>query len=67
MLRLTFKEATMTTAKTPTFSDTEIIQLLVQQYQLSGQLKRLPGYCDQNLLLTTDNNKQYIVKIANAS
>jgi len=57
----------MTTAKTPTFSDIEIIQLLVQQYQLSGQLKKLPGYCDQNLLLTTDDNEQYIVKIANSA
>ena len=57
----------MTTAKTPTFSDIEINQLLAQQYQLSGQLKKLPGYCDQNLLLTTDNNEQYIVKIANSA
>jgi len=57
----------MTTAKTPTFSDIEIIQLLVQQYQLLGQLKKLPGYCDQNLLLTTDNNEKYIVKIANSA
>ena len=57
----------MTTAKTPVFIDIEIIQLLAQQYHLSGQLKKLPGYCDQNLLLTTDNNQQYIVKIANSA
>ncbi|WP_340677424.1 aminotransferase class III-fold pyridoxal phosphate-dependent enzyme [Paraglaciecola sp.] len=57
----------MTTAKTPTFSDIEILQLLVQQYQLSGQLKALQGYCDQNLLLTTYNREQYIVKIANSA
>ena len=56
----------MTTAKVPKFSDIEIIQLLTQQYQLSGQLKSLPGYCDQNLLLTTEDNEQYIVKIANS-
>ncbi len=56
----------MTTAKTPTFSNIEIIQLLIQQYRLSGRLKSLPGYCDQNLLLTTTDNEQYIVKIANA-
>ncbi len=57
----------MTTAKTPTFSDIEITKLLVQQYQLTGQLKKLPGYCDQNFLLTTENNEQYIVKIANSA
>ena len=57
----------MTTAKTPTFSNIEINQLLTQQYHLSGQLKELPGYCDQNLLLTTDNNEQYIVKVANSA
>jgi 4-aminobutyrate aminotransferase-like enzyme/Ser/Thr protein kinase RdoA (MazF antagonist) len=67
VLRLTVKEATMTTAKTPTFSTIEINQLLAQQYQLSGQLKTLAGYCDQNLLLTTDNNKQYIIKIAHSA
>lgn len=57
----------MTTAKAPNFSDIEIIQILTQQYQLSGQLKSLPGYCDQNLLLTTADNEQYIVKIANSA
>ncbi|PKI16580.1 aminotransferase class III-fold pyridoxal phosphate-dependent enzyme [Colwellia sp. 12G3] len=57
----------MTTAKTPDFSDIEILQLLTQQYQLSGQLKSLPGYCDQNLLLTTADHEQYIVKIANSA
>ncbi len=65
MFRFTFKEITMSTAKTPTFTNIEIKQLLVEQYNLCGQLKVLPGYCDQNLLLTTDNNEQYIVKIAN--
>jgi 4-aminobutyrate aminotransferase-like enzyme len=57
----------MTVAKTPAFSNSEIIQLLTQQYQLSGKLKALPGYCDQNLLLTTDNNEHYIIKIANSA
>lgn len=57
----------MTTDITPKFSDVEVIQLLTQQYQLSGQLKSLPGYCDQNLLLTTASNEQYIVKIANSA
>lgn len=57
----------MTTAKTPTFSTIEINQLLTQQYNLSGKLKELPGYCDQNLLLTTDDDNQYIVKVANSA
>jgi len=57
----------MTTAKTPTFSDIDILKLLAQQYQLNGKLKKLPGYCDQNLLLTTQSNEQYIVKVANSA
>lgn len=57
----------MTTATTPTFSDNDILVHLTQQYQLSGQLKKLAGYCDQNLLLTTDSNEQFIVKIANTA
>jgi len=57
----------MSTDQTPSFSEIEINQLLTQQYQLSGQLKSLMGYCDQNLLLTTASNEQYIVKIANSA
>lgn len=57
----------MSTEQTPSFSDIAINQLLTQQYQLSGQLKSLMGYCDQNLLLTTESNGQYIVKIANSA
>ncbi len=57
----------MSTEQTPSFSDNSINQLLTQQYQLSGQLKSLMGYCDQNLLLTTESNAQYIVKIANSA
>lgn len=55
----------MTSANTPAFSDNEILETLAQQYQLSGQLKALPGYCDQNLLLTTEDNQTFIIKIAN--
>ena len=57
----------MSTDTTLKFSDNEINQLLAQQYQLSGKLKGLPGYCDQNLLLTTADNKLYIVKIASSA
>ncbi|WP_259398049.1 aminotransferase class III-fold pyridoxal phosphate-dependent enzyme [Pseudoalteromonas sp. SG44-5] len=66
-LAISFEEATMSTEQTPSFSDIAINQLLTQQYQLSGQLKSLMGYCDQNLLLTTESNAQYIVKIANSA
>jgi 4-aminobutyrate aminotransferase-like enzyme len=55
----------MTDNQTPTFSHDEILTSLAQQYQLSGTLSTLAGYCDQNLLLTTNDNHRYIVKIAN--
>ncbi len=46
------------------FSEQQITDLLCQNYQLVGELTALPGYCDQNLILTTSDNKQFIVKIA---
>ncbi len=60
----------MTTATDATncqFSEATIAELVEQHYQLRGKLKSLPGYCDQNLILTTDAGEQYIVKIANSS
>jgi len=57
----------MTKANTPAFSDSEILALLAKQYQLSGQLTKLAGYCDQNLLLTTADQQKFIVKIANTA
>lgn len=53
-------------AITPSFSDGEILAILAEHYQLSGKLKSLAGYCDQNMLLTTDSGEQYIVKVANS-
>ena len=50
---------------TPQFSEVEILEFLKNNYNLSGVLKALPGYSDQNLRLTTIDNKQYIIKIAN--
>ncbi|MCK5826720.1 MAG: aminotransferase class III-fold pyridoxal phosphate-dependent enzyme, partial [Desulfuromusa sp.] len=52
--------------ETPPFTASEILPLLEHHYQLSGQLKILPGYCDQNLLLSCTDGSQYIVKIANS-
>ncbi len=51
---------------TPMFTLNEVFELLAQHYKLSGQLKPLPGYLDQNLLLTCADNRQFIVKIANS-
>ncbi|MCK5915915.1 MAG: phosphotransferase, partial [Deltaproteobacteria bacterium] len=52
--------------ETPPFTVSEILLLLECHYQLSGQLKSLPGYCDLNLLLSCTDGSQYIVKIANS-
>ncbi|WDE09345.1 aminotransferase class III-fold pyridoxal phosphate-dependent enzyme [Thalassomonas viridans] len=52
---------------TPTFNDAEILKVLADDYQLSGSLKALPGYCDQNFILTTRDQQNYIVKVANAA
>jgi len=57
----------MTSVNTPNFTNSEIIQLLAQHYQLSGKLKKLAGYCDQNFLLNTCEQVHYIVKIAQAN
>ena len=57
----------MTISNTPKFSVQALQSLLAKHYNLSGQLKKLPGYCDQNLLLTTTDNQQFIVKVANAA
>jgi 4-aminobutyrate aminotransferase-like enzyme/Ser/Thr protein kinase RdoA (MazF antagonist) len=57
----------MTIQTTPSFSDDELLEILAEQYNLTGVLKKLPGYCDQNLRLTTPDNIQYIVKVANAA
>ncbi|TPH16197.1 aminotransferase class III-fold pyridoxal phosphate-dependent enzyme [Litorilituus lipolyticus] len=53
-------------AVTPSFAEGEILTFLSQHYHLSGAIKALPGYCDQNILLNA-NNEQYIVKVANSA
>ena len=54
----------VSTAATPMFSSDEILEILSDYYQLAGHLKELPGYCDQNRLLTAPDGCRYIVKIA---
>ena len=60
-------QLTQVITTTPDFSDTELLQLIADNYQLSGTLKQLDGYCDQNLLLTTATGSRYIVKVANSA
>lgn len=57
----------MTAQITPSFSDNELVDMLAEHYNLAGALKKLPGYCDQNLRLTTTDNVHYIVKVANSA
>lgn len=57
----------MTAQITPSFSDNELVEILAEHYNLTGTLKKLPGYCDQNLRLTTADNVHYIVKVANSA
>ncbi len=57
----------MSNAVTPEFNSRQITQFLESKYHLTGKLTPLPGYCDQNLLLTCANNQRYIVKIASNS
>ncbi|WP_448566310.1 aminotransferase class III-fold pyridoxal phosphate-dependent enzyme [Thalassotalea ganghwensis] len=54
----------MTELTTPKFTEQQVLEALKAHYQLSGQLKHLPGYCDQNFMLTTATSR-FIVKIAN--
>ncbi|QBG36049.1 aminotransferase class III-fold pyridoxal phosphate-dependent enzyme [Litorilituus sediminis] len=51
---------------TPSFTEQEILTILADNYQLTGSLKALAGYCDQNLLLTAQSGARYIVKVANS-
>ncbi|GAB3035321.1 aminotransferase class III-fold pyridoxal phosphate-dependent enzyme [Bowmanella dokdonensis] len=44
--------------------DADIALYVAEHYQLEGELTRLPGYCDLNLLMKTAGGQQYIVKVA---
>lgn len=49
------------------FDDKYVSQLVEKHFGRSGGLKALPGYCDQNFLLTTGEGERFIVKIGGAS
>ena len=49
------------------FDDDEVAGLVEQHFGRSGELKALPGYCDQNFLLTTEGDEKFIVKIGGSS
>ncbi|TKB58703.1 aminotransferase class III-fold pyridoxal phosphate-dependent enzyme [Ferrimonas aestuarii] len=51
----------------PQFTESQLLLALEKHYQLSGSLKVLDGYLDQNLLLTTDSGTQFVVKVANSA
>lgn len=57
----------MTVEITPQFSHSDMLAYVKQHYNLAGELKALPGYCDQNLMLTTQSGAQFIVKVANSA
>jgi 4-aminobutyrate aminotransferase-like enzyme/Ser/Thr protein kinase RdoA (MazF antagonist) len=48
------------------FSEQEITQLLVTHYGVNGTIKALEGYDELNYLFSSDDQKKYIVKVANA-
>ncbi len=49
----------------PNFSEQIVLDLVKNEYGLSGKLKEFPSYRDQNLLLIADSGEKYMVKIAN--
>ena len=48
-------------------ADGKVAGLVEQHFGRSGELAALPGYCDQNFLLTTENGERFIVKIGGGS
>ena len=49
------------------FSVNQIAQLIQTHYGINGDIKALEGYDELNFLLTTSDQKKYIVKIANTN
>lgn len=49
----------------PSFSEDAVAKLLQHHYDLSGTLKPLDSYSDQNWLLTGSGGQRFVVKIAN--
>ncbi|GHF99558.1 aminotransferase class III-fold pyridoxal phosphate-dependent enzyme [Thalassotalea marina] len=54
------------TSITPSFDHEILLSLLQHHYQLSGTLKPLASYCDQNLLLTTEQH-EFVIKVSNSA
>lgn len=50
---------------TPQLIDSQILEILAEHYQLSGELTELPSYSDLNRKLSTGDGVQYVVKVAN--
>ena len=47
------------------FSEQEILQLLVTHYRVNGTIQALEGYDELNYLFCSEDQKKYIVKVAN--
>ena len=48
----------------PSLSATEAREIVKRLYSLSGSLKELPSYQDQNFYLVTDTSDEFVLKIA---
>ncbi|TRX43019.1 aminotransferase class III-fold pyridoxal phosphate-dependent enzyme [Flavobacterium restrictum] len=55
----------MNIATCPTFSPDEALIILNDNWGISGSLKPLDSYLDQNFLVKTNNGEKYVLKIAN--
>lgn len=51
----------------PALSGDEATRLLYEQYDIAGELKSLTSERDQNFLVTTKGDEQFVLKIANSS
>jgi 4-aminobutyrate aminotransferase-like enzyme/Ser/Thr protein kinase RdoA (MazF antagonist) len=51
--------------KRPSFSIEKVLGLIKKEYGLSGEIKELPSYRDQNFYLKLKNGEEYVIKIAN--
>ncbi len=55
----------MDIATCPTFSKEEALSILEKEWGISGNLKPLDSYLDQNFLVQNSNGEKFVLKIAN--
>jgi Ser/Thr protein kinase RdoA (MazF antagonist) len=49
----------------PGFLAEEAERIAAESFSVSGKAGELPGYNDQNFLITDDSGRRYVLKIAN--